>query len=402
MTEPTCATRMPAMFTRDSVLSAVTTIAHGFASQRSLRQQRRELDALDFDALRQAGFARATIPVESGGLFTDTRGSVRFLAELLRILATGDSSVALVAAMHPAVISYWLVLAEIAGAKREQWIAQRDRISLAVRGGAWFGTITSEPGSGGDIAKTKAVAIPGADGGPWELTGAKHFGSGSGITSFMVTTARVGGIGAPDIFLLDTRTTDWSGASGMKLVAPWDGHGMTATQSHAFQFTSFPAERHAFADSLEFILAASGGFIGCLFAAVFVGIVETAVAEAERALTPRRADLRPFEQFAWTQAVTDAWLVRQAYEGMLRSVEADGGTPVDVLRGKAAIAELAESTLRNLCTVVGGGTYSRRSPFGFWFEDVRALGFLRPPLPLLHDRLFRASFAATASSAQDV
>ncbi len=28
---------------------------------------------------------------------------------------------------------------------------------------------------------------------------------------------------------------------------------------------------------------------------------------------------------------------------------------------------------------MGGGGYGRYFPFGIWFEDFRALGFLRPP-----------------------
>ena len=85
----------------------------------------------------------------------------------------------------------------------------------------------------------------------------------------------------------------------------------------------------------------------------------------------------------------EAWLVEQAYEGMLRAVEQGGPG-----RGlaKIAIAELAESALQRLCRIVGGGTYSQHSPFGCWYEDVRALGFLRPPWGLAFDNLFTASW----------
>jgi len=61
-------------------------------------------------------------------------------------------------------------------------------------------------------------------------------------------------------------------------------------------------------------------------------------------------------------------------------------------------AQLAESCLLRLCRVLGGGTYSRRSPFGNWFEDVRALGFLRPLWALAYDGLFADSFAPTIGS----
>jgi hypothetical protein len=43
--------------------------------------------------------------------------------------------------------------------------------------------------------------------------------------------------------------------------------------------------------------------------------------------------------------------------------------------------------------VIGGGTYSRRNPFAHWSEDVRALGFLRPPWGLAYDNLFALSLA---------
>jgi hypothetical protein len=56
---------------------------------------------------------------------------------------------------------------------------------------------------------------------------------------------------------------------------------------------------------------------------------------------------------------------------------------------------LAESCLGRLCRVIGGGTFARRSPFGHWFEDVRALGFLRPPWALATDGLIADSWEPT-------
>ena len=83
------------------------------------------------------------------------------------------------------------------------------------------------------------------DAGPYLLSGQKHFGSGSGVTSFMMTTALPQGEPEPDLFFLDVRGAAWDGSTGMKLTAPWDGHGMIATQSHAFQFDDYPATRAA-------------------------------------------------------------------------------------------------------------------------------------------------------------
>jgi hypothetical protein len=183
----------------------------------------------------------------------------------------------------------------------------------------------------------------------------------------------------------------------MTLTAPWDGHGMIATQSHAFRFERFPATRVGWPGHLRDLSAAAGPVIGCCFAAVIVGIVEAAMAAAQRQLAPRRESLRAYERVEWTRAEVEAWLVAQAYEGMLRAVEHGAGALPQVLRGKTAIAELAESLLTRLCRVVGGGSYARSSPFGYWAQDVRALGFLRPPWALAYDTLYDAGWPPPAS-----
>ena len=85
-------------------------------------------------------------------------------------------------------------------------------------------------------------------------------------------------------------------------------------------------------------------------------------------------------------------MIRQSYEGMLREVEI-GSTPArNTLLAKEAIAEIAESVLLRISKVIGGGAYSRHVPYGFWLEDVRALGFLRPPWALAYERVFQGSW----------
>jgi hypothetical protein len=125
------------------------------------------------------------------------------------------------------------------------------------------------------------------------------------------------------------------------------------------------------------------------------GVLDEAVATAKRQLEPKVDGLRPYERVEWTRAELDHWLAVQAFEGGLRAAEA-GDHPRSLhatLRAKEAVAELAESALGRLTRVIGGGTYSRRSPFASWFEDVRALGFLRPPWGLAYDSLFLTSFS---------
>jgi alkylation response protein AidB-like acyl-CoA dehydrogenase len=372
-----------------TVLEEVRRIADRFAADRHERQRRDRLSPEEFDELAAAGFLLTGVPTADGGLFESVPESTRAVGSVLNALARGDASVALVASMHPAVLSFWHASPQAPPEHQNAWSEQRAYVSQMAAEGSWFGTITSEPGSGGDVARTSAAAEPGQDGG-WRISGKKHFGSGSGVTSFMLTSARPGDE-EPDWFMLDVRDVPWDGSRGMTLLAPWEGHGMTATQSHGMAFDGFPATRFAWPGNWRGHADAAGPFVATTFTAVILGVVEAAIATARGPLADRADSMRPYEQVEWANAEQDAWLMRQAYEGMLRAVETDPEPLPAVLLGKTAAARLAEDCLRRLTRIMGGGTFARHSPFGFWFEDVRALGYLRPPWGLAYDALIAAT-----------
>jgi alkylation response protein AidB-like acyl-CoA dehydrogenase len=234
--------------------------------------------------------------------------------------------------------------------------------------------------------------VPGA---AYRLTGDKHFGSGSGVTSYMITTAVAGGDDVPAFFVIDVRDRPWDGSAGLRLTAEWDGMGMAGTQSHAMRLEGCPAIRQAWDGPLEEITLAAGPLVASLFTGVVLGVLDEAIATAKQQLAPKADALRAYERVEWTRAELEHWLAVQAHEGALRAVAAGDHTRAlhATLRAKEAVAELAETCLGRLGRVIGGGTYSRRSPFAAWFEDVRALGFLRPPWGLAYDGLFGTSFA---------
>ncbi len=369
-----------------TVLESVKRIADRFAKDRSNRQLRRALDRADFDQLSEAHLPLISVPVAQGGLWYSTQESVRPICQLLRVLATGDSSVALVCSMHPAVLAYWLSALAL---EDDAWQQQCRAIIESVKRGQWWGTITSEPGSGGDLTQSSAKASR-IDGDlRYRISGQKHFGSGLGIVSKMVTTAIPEGEDVPDWFFVDVEDVPWDGSTGLRLLAPWDGHGMTATQSHAVSLEGFPATRIACPGQLLDVTARAGGLIGCLFTSVIAGVVDVAMSAAEEIL--RSNNIGSYESVEWTRIQMEYWLLEQALEGMLRAVETQDDPRHDVLQGKTAAAELAETILTRICRLVGGSTLSRRSPFGFWFQDVRALGFLRPPWNLAFANLRRLS-----------
>ena len=147
------------------------------------------------------------------------------------------------------------------------------------------------------MLRTKSLAEPdSADGAvlgaSYRVTGDKHFGSGSGVTSFMVTTAVPAGEEAPTIFVLDVRDRPWDGSAGMRLTAEWDGAGMAATQSHAMRLESCPATRIAWDGPVQDLAAAAGPMIASVFTAVVLGVLDEAIATARQQLQPKVDTLR--------------------------------------------------------------------------------------------------------------
>lgn len=347
------------------------------------RMTRKALDPADFDALAKAGMTLTGVPADLGGLWHGPAKSARPVAMLLRKLATVDPSLALVASMHPTVLLMWM--AQASSISPSGWKKHREDVLAAARDGQWFGTIASEPGIGGDLLATRATARPDVEG-LWRMSGDKFMGSGSGVTSFMLTAAVPEGEQRPDIFLLDMRELAWDGSQGLKLVRPWDGMGMAATQSHAFRFDDVRVTRHGLLGGALELLPQVGPVIGFMFSAVFVGILDAASAEARRVLGKRAQHFSGFEQSKWVEAENQIWLANQAFEAMARSLEtANAG--IDVLHGKLTIADLAEQALNGLSHAVGGASLSQASPFAQWMQDVRALGYLRPPRALSYARI---------------
>lgn len=369
--------------TAEQICAAIADLADDWRAQRVDRQLRRHLDPADFDALRGCGFPLLAVPVDAGGTWVDAATSTRAIAQALRGLAGGDPSVALVSAMHPAVLAYWLATPDDG---ETAWAEQRAAVFASAAGGHQWATVTSEPGSGGDIAKTRSTAV--RDGDVWRVSGDKHFGSGTGIADRMITTAVAEGEDEPSVFVLDTTTEE-----GRTVVGEWDGMGMRATQSHAVRLDGAPGFRLATERPLSDITGAAMPVIEAFFVAVVLGVFDEAVATARARLRDKADDLRPYERVEWTRAEQDHWLAAQAHEGQLRAIESGDAAVAAhaALRAKQSIAELAEQSLVRITRVLGGGTYSQRSPFSHWLEDVRALGFLRPPWALANDLLFDSS-----------
>lgn len=378
-----------------TVLAGAAKLSQEWASEWQDRQQRTKGDPEDFKRLRDLGVPFMSVPVEFGGTWESLVQAARPICTVLRTLAQGDPSITLSSAMHHLVLSSWRrpVAPE---PYTEAFDKQRREVFQTVKDGAWWGTIISEPGSGGDTSKTSSMAIPDAPGSlKYRMSGQKHFGSGSGLTSFMTTRAIPEGETAPDLFYLEVGNEPWDGSTGMKLTAEWRGHGMMSTNSHAFEFDNFAATRSAFPDNQGDPMMANGGLGGMVFTSVIAGVVDAAMDYTRQRLKGNISQgsvLRAYQRVEWSNAEQEAWLINQAWEGAMRSIEADIPNSRDILLAKECVAQLAESALSRLCKLSGGSAYTRYSPLGGWFEDVRALGFLRPPWALAFDQMYDLSW----------
>ena len=392
----------------DAVLQRIALVAEHFKADALARGQRDALVRADFDALADAGFLRLGLPAARGGLWHGLAGSVRDYGRIIRCLANGDAAVALVASMHPTVLCYWLTTAEATSDEQAAWTAQREWVFDTVEQGHWWGTLTSEPGSGGDILRTRTRAEPVGNAGSGDtsaaqlqyyLSGDKHFGSGSGVASFMTTTALVPGRAEPPTLFLDMRNVPWDGSTGLTLLHAWDGLGMRATQSHAFRLQRFPGTCIAAISGAVQARAVLAPMMAVMFGAVALGIVDQAMHWARGRVM--QMSPRAFEQTEWLRAENEAWLMAQAYEGAVRAAEQGAGLAASVaaLQAKLCMADLGEVLLLRLGRVVGGASFSRSQPLGQWAQDVRALGFLRPPWGLAVDQLHDALKSLHASGA---
>ena len=198
---------------------------------------------------------------------------------------------------------------------------------------------------------------------------------------------------APTIFVLDVRDRPWDGSAGMRLTAEWDGAGMAATQSHAMRLESCPATRIAWDGPVQDLAAAAGPMIASVFTAVVLGVLDEAIATARQQLQPKLDTLRG-RTSRWSGRVrrwSTGWRCRRS-----RAPCGPSRPTTARCRRRCERRKRWPSWPSRRCggstRVIGGGTFSRRSPFASWFEDVRALGFLRPPWGLAYDVLLATSF----------
>jgi alkylation response protein AidB-like acyl-CoA dehydrogenase len=331
----------------------------------------------DLDELKDAGYLRALVPVELGGLGLTLR---QLAHEQLR-LASAAPATALAVNMH-------LVWTGVAKTLMDRGDDSLEFVLTEAAAGEVFAFAISEAGNDLVLFGSTTDARPRPDGG-YEFTGTKIF------TSLSPAWTRLG------LFGLDTRSDDAPklvhafldrSASGITVLDDWDTIGMRASQSNS---TRLDAARVAAdrvirrldpgpnADPLIFAIFAN---FEILLSAVYTGIgqraLELAVASA-RGRSSARTGATKDQDPDTRRKIADAAIAQDAILPQLDALATDVDELADrgdqwfrALVGlKLRATENARFVVDQAIRVAGGAAYSSSSELGRLYRDVLAGGF---------------------------
>jgi alkylation response protein AidB-like acyl-CoA dehydrogenase len=199
----------PVLHSAGEVLTAARRIADDLRPGASGTDRAGSVPPAILDAVRAAGLLTINVPAAHGG----AGASNRTVIEVLRTLATGDPSVALLVFVHYTIIY----------ALTEQGSPElQEKIFADVLRGARIGNAAAERGTPqAGLLKTRITV---GDDGAWRLTGRKYYSTGAKGADWVAVATL-----APDEkSVLALVPGD---APGLELLDDWDSAGMRATAS---------------------------------------------------------------------------------------------------------------------------------------------------------------------------
>ncbi|MDQ1646817.1 MAG: hypothetical protein QOJ50_3001 [Cryptosporangiaceae bacterium] len=302
-------------------LATAAKLAAGFAGSAPDRDARRLLPYDEIEALSASGLLAASVPREYGG--AGIRAST--LAEVLRLLAVADPSIAQIPQSHFVYVSVLV----------QQGTEDQKRFFLGeVLAGRRLGNAQSERGST-HAQDYRTTLIPGPDGGHI-LDGTKFYCTGALFADWIPVLAK-----NPDGNLVVAYVP--AGAPGLTVIDDWDGLGQRTTASGTVQLDGVrvPAE-HVVPHHLTFTgPQLHGAQAQLLHAAIDVGIARAALTEAAEFV---RTKSRPWPDSGQASAAGDPLTIQRFGELEIRvraaeALLAEAGRAVD-----AAAAHLDEHT----------------------------------------------------------
>ncbi|MFF0573656.1 SfnB family sulfur acquisition oxidoreductase [Streptosporangium saharense] len=282
-------------------LETARRLAAEFGAGAAERDSARKLPHAEVERLSASGLLGVTVPADHGG--ADVRHET--LAEVFRLLASGDPSLAQIPQSH---FVYVNVL------RRQGTPAQREFFFAEVLAGRRFGNAQSEAGTK-HVQDIRTRLVPEPDG-SFLLSGVKHYSTGALFAHWIPVLARA----EDDTLHVAYVPRD---AHGLTVVDDWDGMGQRTTASGTVKLdrVGVPADRIV-PHHLTFQGPQLHGAVAqLLHTAIDVGIAAAALAEAAEFVRTRS---RPWFESGYESATEDPLLIQRFGElGIqLRAAEA--------------------------------------------------------------------------------
>ena len=277
---------VPALDSSRAIATA-RELAELFAKDAAIRDSQRILPRQEFDALKASGLLAVTVPQEHGGQDLP----VETLTEVIRLLASGDPSIAQIPHSHFVYVN---------ALKRQGTDAQQRRLFDAVRAGGSFGNAQSEIGTK-HVRDYRTTLTPDGSGN-WRLNGEKGYCTGALFADWIPVLAHRDVDGPMGVAWVDRN------AAGVDVSDDWAGMGQRTTASGTVRLDDVHVEDElvmGYAENFEGPQT-YGAFAQVLHAAIDAGIARAALREASEFVTTKS---RPYPDAGVTRAADDPLIV---------------------------------------------------------------------------------------------
>lgn len=306
-------------------LSSARELARRFRADAAKRDAGRLLPREEVEQLSSSGLLGITVPAGHGGADVPART----LAEVFRLLATGDASLAQIPQSH---FVYVNVL------RRQGSPAQQRFFFAEVLAGRRFGNAQSERGTKHVQDLRTRLEPDGTRDGGFVLSGVKHYSTGALFAHWIPVLASAAH--ADDALHVAYVPRD---APGVTVEDDWDGMGQRTTASGTVHLerVPVPADRvvphHLTFEGPQL----HGAVAQLLHAAIDAGIAAGALAEAAEFV---RVKSRPWFESGHATAAEDPLLIQRFGELSLQVRAAEALLDVAARAVDAAEAELTDDT----------------------------------------------------------
>ncbi|MFF3906188.1 SfnB family sulfur acquisition oxidoreductase [Streptomyces sp. NPDC001848] len=308
-------------------LAVAAALADEFRPGACRRDAERGLPREELDRLSASGLLAVTVPAGHGGADV----TARTLAEIFRLLASADGSLAQIPQSHFAYVNV---------IRRQGTPQQQEFFFAELLAGRRFGNAQSEAGTK-HVQDIRTRLEPRPDG-SYVLNGVKHYSTGALFADWIPVLAR-----AEDDRLHVAFVP--SDAPGLTVIDDWDGMGQRTTASGTVRLEGVPvpADR-VFSHHLTFEgPQLHGAAAQLLHAAIDAGIAAGALAEAAEFVRTRS---RPWFESGVQSATEDPLLIQRFGELVLqvRAAEAllrEAADTVDAARADLTDDSAAEASI---------------------------------------------------------